>query len=207
MSPTAAEALDRLAPDWGVVINGNPIDLPALVGDRPTVLEIGPGMGEATLVCAAADPTRCILAVDVHTPGLGRLLREADRAGLGNVRIGIGDAVDLLRDHIPTGWLDGVRIWFPDPWPKARHHKRRLIDPDFVALLADRVRPSGLAHLATDWPDYAEQMTAVLDAAPDWIHVATGTNRRLLDRPETGYERRAAGTGRPVTDLVFRRVP
>ena len=123
-------------------------------------------MGDATVAMAAADPSTTILAVDVHTPGLGVLLRDSDRLGLQNVRVAECDAVTLLSEHIPHDALSGIRIYFPDPWPKQRQHKRRLIQPEFVALANSRLRPGGMFHCATDWRNYADQMLEVLDAEP-----------------------------------------
>src|SRR5690349_21742787 len=163
-----ADALQRLWPAWGLDIDGQRvIDLGELFGnDNPVVLEIGFGMGEATARMAAADPDTDILAVDVHTPGQGNLLSLAEQQQLTNVRVGNGDAIILLREMLAEDALDGLRVYFPDPWPKKRHHKRRLIQPEFLDLVATRVRPGGIVHCATDWEPYAEQMLEVLDAHP-----------------------------------------
>jgi tRNA (guanine-N7-)-methyltransferase len=164
------------------------------------VLEIGFGMGETTAAMAAADPGRDFLGVEVHTPGIGNLLALIGEQKLANVRVAHGDAMQLVH-RIAPGALDAVHVFFPDPWPKARHHKRRLIRPENVAELRDRLRPGGLLHCATDWPHYAGAMAEVLAADPglEWV----GDDR--ADRPETKFERRGATAGRPITDLRFQR--
>lgn len=159
---------------------------------NPVVLEIGFGMGEATAQMAAADPDTNILAVDVHTPGQGNLLNLADRNGLANVRVGNGDAIILLREMLRPDSLDGLRVYFPDPWPKKRHHKRRLIQPEFLALAATRLRPGAIVHCATDWEPYAEQMLEVLSAHPDFENTQAegGYSPRPEFRPLTRFEGR-----------------
>ncbi|HEY3480517.1 MAG TPA: tRNA (guanosine(46)-N7)-methyltransferase TrmB, partial [Streptomyces sp.] len=163
-----AAAIERHWDAWGVELDGSPLDLAALFGapDLPVVLEIGFGMGDATARMAAADPSTGILAVDVHTPGQGNLLALADREGLTNVRVANGDAIVLLRDMLPPASLAGLRVYFPDPWPKAKHHKRRLVQPEFLALVTPLLRPGAVVHCATDWEPYAEQMLEVLGGAP-----------------------------------------
>jgi tRNA (guanine-N7-)-methyltransferase len=194
-----------LWPVWGVDLDGRPYDLGAAFGERPVVLEIGSGMGEAAAQMAAAQPEVGLLAVDVHTPGLGALLRAVEAAGLANVRVGRGDAVELLRDMLPPACLAGVRVFFPDPWPKARHHKRRLIQPAFAVLAGSRIRPGGFLHLATDWAPYAEQMREVLGSC-ELFEPATAADVPLLGaRPETRFERAGRARGHTVTDLVYRR--
>ena len=205
-TPSAASALIRLLPEWGI----DPADPPRRLGTLfqpplPTVLEIGSGMGEATLAMAAADQTHGIVAVDVHTPGIGALLAAAERAGLANVRVGVGDAVELM-EHLDEGSLAGIRAFFPDPWPKVRHHKRRLVQPAFVRRCAELLVPGGTLHLATDIAGYAEQMLAVCAAEPLLADTAEGFQPRPDWRPLTGYERRGIAAGRPSVDLVFARV-
>ncbi|MDT0308357.1 tRNA (guanosine(46)-N7)-methyltransferase TrmB [Streptomyces sp. DSM 44917] len=210
---TAAQrdALERLWARWGVEIDGRtPLDLPALFGGlERIVLEIGFGMGEATAEQAAADPDTGILAVDVHTPGQGNLLRLAERAGLSNLRVANGDAVTLLHAMLPPGpALAGVRVFFPDPWPKKRHHKRRLIQPAFVELAASRMAPGALLHCATDWEPYAEWMLDVLSASPSFANAApggAGYAPRPAGRPVTRFERQGLAKGHRVHDLLFRR--
>ncbi len=204
------EALLRLWPRWGLEIDGRArLDLAALFDGLPAVLEIGFGMGEATADMAAADPGTGILAADVHTPGQGNLLRLAERAGLTNVRVANGDAVILLREMLPPASLAGVRVFFPDPWPKKRHHKRRLIQPEFVELAATRMAPGAILHCATDWEPYAEWMRQVLDASPSFTNAAPGGPDgfapRPRQRPLTRFERQGLGKGHRVRDLLYRR--
>lgn len=203
-------ALDDLWPRYGVGDGEAPLDLPTLFGNaRPVILEIGFGNGDATWRMAEAYPQQNFIGVEVHRPGIGRLLLELDRRGLANVRVAEGDAVEFLRQRIPPGSLAGVRIYFPDPWPKKRHHKRRLVQPGFVDLLASRLGHGGVLHLATDWAPYAEHMLEVLRAAPGFRNLADGGAYRERPewRPLTKYERRGQGLGHGVYDLVFERVP
>ncbi|WP_225076316.1 MULTISPECIES: tRNA (guanosine(46)-N7)-methyltransferase TrmB [unclassified Streptomyces] len=206
-----ADALQRLWPAWGLDIDGQRvIDLAELFGNsRPVVLEIGFGMGEATARMAAEDPDTNILAVDVHTPGQGNLLSLADRHKLGNVRVGNGDAIILLREMLAPDSLDGLRVYFPDPWPKKRHHKRRLIQPEFLTLAAARLRPGAVVHCATDWEPYAQQMLDVLTAHPDFENTRAdgGFAPRPGFRPLTRFEGQGLEKGHVVNDLLFRRVP
>jgi tRNA (guanine-N7-)-methyltransferase len=186
--PTSRHALEHLLP--GYLYDGDP-------AFRPTVLEIGFGMGEATALMAAAAPDVQLLAVDVHPAGLASLARRLDEGGLTNVRVVDGDAVDVLTG-LPSGALDEVRLFFPDPWPKKRHVKRRFLRPTIAALVADRLAPQGFLHLATDWPGYAEHAREVL---VDWDVQEVP---RPASRPVTGYERRAQQAGRCAVDLVCR---
>jgi tRNA (guanine-N7-)-methyltransferase len=204
-----ADALQRLWSSWGLDIDGHRVDLAALFGNgRPVVLEIGFGMGEATAQMAAADPGTNILAVDVHTPGQGNLLNLADRGGLTNVRVANGDAIILLREMLAPDSLDGLRVYFPDPWPKKRHHKRRLIQPEFLDLVAARLRPGAIVHCATDWEPYARQMLEVLTAHPAFENTQTGGGfaPRPAFRPLTRFEGQGLDKGHVVNDLLFRRV-
>jgi tRNA (guanine-N7-)-methyltransferase len=202
-------AIERLWPRWGFEIPAEavPFDPSSLFGRvAPLELEIGCGMGDAVIALALARPGHDFLAVDVHTPGLGNVLRLAERAGLTNVRAASGDALDLLHRQIPADSLETVHIYFPDPWPKARHHKRRIVRPDVAALIADRLRPGGLLHCATDWAEYAEEMLAVLGAEPRLANRHPGFAPRPAHRPVTKFEARAVREGRGVYDLCFSRV-
>ncbi|MCL2733876.1 MAG: tRNA (guanosine(46)-N7)-methyltransferase TrmB [Actinomycetia bacterium] len=211
-----AAAIDRHWAQWGVELDGSPLDLGGLFGsaELPVVLEIGFGMGDATAQMAAADPSTGILAVDVHTPGQGNLLMLAERDGLTNVRVANGDAIVLLRDMLPPASLAGLRVYFPDPWPKAKHHKRRLIQPSFLALVTPLLAPGAVVHCATDWEPYAEQMLEVLEAAPGLVnrypaggpHGGTGYAPRPDFRPMTKFERQGLAKGHVVHDLLFTRV-
>jgi len=205
-----AAAIESLWPRFGFEVGPWKLDPVALFGsDRPVVVEIGFGTGEATAAMAAADPGTNLIAVDVHTPGFGQLLARVAAGQLANVRIASGDAVELFRDMLPAGSLVGIRCYFPDPWPKARHHKRRLVAPSFVALAIDRLAPGGTFHLATDWPDYAGQMRTVLDAEPSLVKVfdqcQPDPQLRPGCRPSTRFERAGTAKGHPVVDLVYLR--
>ena len=190
--------LDRLRPVYEVAAD-RPLDAAAVYGRAaPLVLEIGSGTGDAAAVMAAGDPSRDLLAAEVHTPGIATLLRRVETEGLRNVRVVEGDGLQVLRDALGPGSLDEVRVFFPDPWPKARHAKRRLVTPSFAALVAGRLRPGGRLHVATDWPSYAEQVLEVVGAHPDLAVVS----RDRGNRPLTRFERRGVAAGRQITDVV-----
>ena len=208
------DALERLFGRWGFSVDDpraapprtpdGLLDTVTLFGRRaPLVGEIGSGMGDATAAMAAADPDRDWLAVEAHLPGVAARRRRVARAGLTNGRGAHGDARRLLRSDVAPGSLDAVPAFFPDPWPKPRHHKRRLVQPAHVALLRDRLRVGGTLHVATDWADYADQMTEVLTADPD---LAGGVVPRPEHRPVTRFEQRGLDLGHTVTDVVVRRV-
>lgn len=202
-----ARALDELWPVFGVASHGT-VDFRALFGrDAPRYLEIGFGMGDALAGMAAAHPERDYLGIEVHDAGVGRALRLVHEAGLRNVRLLHGDAVPVLRERIAPGALDAVLIFFPDPWPKKRHHKRRLIQPPLVRLLAERLAAGGLLHLATDWAPYAEQMLDVVEADGCFENLAGPGNTAPGpgDRPATRFERRGERLGHDIVDLRFRR--
>jgi len=204
MSNRHADAHTALWPSRGLTVDDGdrtPLDLDELFGSQaPKVLEIGFGMGDSLAATARADPGRDYLGIEVHTPGIGNLLALVLEQDLPNVRVARGDALQLVHRLAPAS-LDAVQIFFPDPWPKARHHKRRLVQPPNVALLRDRLRPGALLHCATDWPHYAEAMAETLDADPGLEFV----DRERAGRPETKFERLGAGAGRPITDLRYRR--
>ncbi|MFR9676414.1 tRNA (guanosine(46)-N7)-methyltransferase TrmB [Streptomyces sp. TR06-5] len=207
------KALERWWPEWGLDIDGlAKLDLGRLFDtlppEAPIVCEIGFGMGEATARMAADDPGTGILAVDVHTPGQGNLLRLAERNGLTNIRVANGDAIILLREMLEPESLSGLRIYFPDPWPKARHHKRRIVQPEFLDLAAVPLAPGALVHLATDWEPYAEQMLEVLTEHPAFENTREdgGFSPRPGARPTTRFETQGLRKGHVVRDLVFRRV-
>ncbi len=190
--------LERLRPAYSVAVD-RPLDPAAVYGrTAPLVLEIGSGTGEAAVAMAAADLSRDLLAVEVHTPGVASLLRRIEEEGLRNVKVAEGDGLQVLGDALGPGSLDEVRVFFPDPWPKAKHHKRRLVTPSFAALVTDRLRPGGRLHVATDWASYAEHVLKVLGASPDLEVVS----RDRIDRPLTRFERRGIAAGRPATDVV-----
>lgn len=200
------DALERLLPVYGVPVAGGPLDPVAVYGRRaPLVLEIGSGMGDHTAAMAAADPDRDYLAAEVHTAGVANLLRHIDQRGLTNLRVAHGDALTLVRERLVPASLDAIHGFFPDPWPKTRHHKRRLFQPATVALLRSRLVEGGVLHTATDWLDYAEAIRAVLSADPELVNTHPGWAPRPPDRPVTKYERRALAAGRRVYELIFQR--
>ncbi|WP_432537161.1 tRNA (guanosine(46)-N7)-methyltransferase TrmB [Kineococcus arenarius] len=203
--PTRLKALAEHGARFAVPDGDGPLDLPALFGTTaPVVLEIGFGTGGTTLAMAEADPGTCVLAADVHTPGVAALVAGLHERGLGNVRVLEGDGRLLLRQRIAPGALAGVRVYFPDPWPKARHHKRRLLDAAFAALVADRLAPGGVLHCATDWEPYAQQVAAVLAAEPGLV-LEEVLHERPPWRPTTRFEARGLARGHAVTDLLARR--
>ena len=208
--PRRSRITDRaaraLAEHPATLLDGTgPIDLAGIWGrGAPVVLEVGFGDGRATAQMAADDPGTGILAVDVHTPGVGELLARLDEAGLTNVAVVEGDALALLADRMPPHSLAGVRSFFPDPWPKARHHKRRLVQPAVLDLVRSRLAPGGTWWLATDWEEYAASMQECFAADPHWTG---GPVPRPADRPVTRYEQRALRDGRTITDLVYRVGP
>lgn len=201
-----ARALAELGPRFVVPWRAEPLDLATVFGRRaPLILEIGFGMGEGLAETAAAHSENDYLGVEVHTPGVGALLKQIGERNLANVRIVQHDAVDVLTHMLAPASLAGVHIFFPDPWHKKRHHKRRLIQPPLVSLLASRLAPGGYIHLATDWQDYAEQMLAVLGAEPLLENTVADYAPRPATRPLTKFEQRGLRLGHGVWDLVFRR--
>ncbi|HWT15843.1 MAG TPA: tRNA (guanosine(46)-N7)-methyltransferase TrmB [Patescibacteria group bacterium] len=201
-------ALDTQWPRFGLDYGGVQRDLAAVFGNaHAVVLEIGFGNGEALFAAAKADPARNYLGIEVHEPGVGRLLRDADAAGLGNLRVSKHDAVEVLRQEIAPGALAEVRLYFPDPWHKKRHHKRRIVQPDFVEMLASRLAPGGLFHLATDWEPYAAHMFDVLDASASFRNELGP--RQSAPRPdwriETHFQKRGERLGHGVWDLLYRK--
>lgn len=206
VSSAQQRALETLKPLYGIPHEAKLLDLDGVFGRRaPKILEIGFGMGETTAAIAAAHAQNDYLAIEVHSPGVGSLLKQVDELGLTNVRIIQHDAVEVLRDMIPDESLDGAHIFFPDPWHKARHNKRRLIQAPFIAQLAKKLKPLGYLHAATDWQDYAEQILAVLKHEPLLENTADGYARRPEYRPLTKFEQRGLRLGHGVWDIVFRR--
>ena len=195
-----------LLPRFGIEYSASQLDLDAAFGRKaPKILEIGFGMGETTAAIALAHPENDYLGVEVHAPGVGALLKRIDAGGITNIRIIRHDAVAVLQAMIPPDSLAGAHVFFPDPWPKKKHHKRRLVQPPFIALLASRIAPGGYLHLATDWEQYAEQMLEVLGAEPLLENTAPGYAERPSSRPLTKFENRGLKLGHGVWDLVFRR--
>ncbi len=199
-------AYEEQLPRFGVPYAPAPLDLDALFGAKvPVIVEIGSGMGETTARIASEHPDTGYLAIEVHTPGVGSLLKQIAEQGLTNVRIVQHDAVEVMREMVPRESLAGVHVFFPDPWPKKRHHKRRLLQPEFVALLASRLASGGYLHVATDWQEYAEHILQVLCATPGLANTAADFAPRPESRPETKFERRGVGLGHGVWDIYFRR--
>ncbi len=205
-SEAQQRAVDNLLPRFGIEFAPEFVDLDAAFGrNAPHIVEIGFGMGETTATIAAAHPDTDYLGIEVHTPGVGNLLKLLEAGHLANVRVIRHDAVEVLREMIPPDSLAGAHVFFPDPWPKKRHHKRRLIQSPFVGLLASRLAPGGYLHLATDWEEYAQQMLEVLRAEPTLENTVVDFAPRPDARPLTKFETRGLGLGHGVRDLVFRR--
>lgn len=206
VSNAQRRAHDTLLPVFGVPFAQAPLNLGSLFGRQaPRILEIGFGMGETTARIAAEHPENDYLAIEVHTPGVGSLLKLIEENKLGNIRIVQHDAMEVLQHMLPPGSLDGVHIFFPDPWPKKRHHKRRLVQPPLIALLASRMAAGAYLHLATDWEEYAQQMLEVLGSEPQLANTCKGFAERPDSRPQTKFETRGLRLGHRVLDLVFRK--
>jgi tRNA (guanine-N7-)-methyltransferase len=193
-TPAQKRALDELLPKYGIAFSEERI-----ASARPLVLEIGSGMGETTVEIAAAHPEVDFIAVEVHGPGVGSLLNRIQSRELKNLRVIRHDAIDVLEDMIADASLAAIHLFFPDPWPKKRHHKRRLVQPAFAALAARKLKAGGILHAATDWPDYAEHMQQVFSA------VLQPATKGLVERPVTKFEARGRRLGHPIRELFFRR--
>jgi tRNA (guanine-N7-)-methyltransferase len=194
-TPAQQRALDGLLPKYGIAFPQ------VLAFHKPTVLEIGSGMGETTAAIAKGHPELDFVAVEVHGPGVGSLLNRIEAEGLANLRVIRHDAVEVLEQMVADASLAGIHLFFPDPWPKKRHHKRRLVQPAFAALAARKLVPGGVLHAATDWPDYAEHMESVLSAERALERALRG----LVERPATKFESRGRKLGHPIRDLYFAR--
>jgi len=205
-SPAQARALEVLLPKYGIAATTQRLDLPAVFGRvAPVTLEIGFGMGDATARIAIAQPERDFLGVEVHGPGVGSLLNSIEALGLTNVRVIRHDAVEVVRDMIAPSSLSAIHVFFPDPWPKKRHHKRRLLSAAFVHELALRLGHGGYLHAATDWEDYASEALATLADERLLQNTANGFADRPSWRPQTRFEARGIARGHAVYDLLFRR--
>ena len=199
-------AYAELLPKFGIAYSPREIDFEAAFGRRaPVVAEVGFGMGETTARIAAENRGTDYLAIEVHAPGVGSLLRQVAEGGIDNVRIVQHDAVEVLRDMVPPASLAAIHVFFPDPWPKKKHHKRRLVQPPFASLAASRLAAGGLLHVATDWEEYAQHVLAVLSATQGLENTAEGFAQRPATRPETKFERRGLKLGHGVWDIVFRK--
>jgi len=206
MGSGQTRALQELGPRYVLPYRQQLLDFAAVFGrSAPVVLEIGFGMGDATAAIAARKPEVDFIGIEVHPPGVGALLQRIGEQALTNLRIVQHDAVEVLAAMIPTASLAGIHVYFPDPWHKKRHHKRRLIQPDFVATLARHLAPDGTLHCATDWQPYAEQMLEVLSAEPMLANTVDGFAPRPEIRPLTKFEARGLKLGHGVWDLVFKR--
>jgi tRNA (guanine-N7-)-methyltransferase len=200
-SPAQQRALDELLPRYGIEYRHETLDPRQVFGrEAPLVLEIGSGMGETTVRIAAERPDTDFIAIEVHGPGVGSLLKRIAELGLKNLRVVRHDALEVLEHMVADASLAALHLFFPDPWPKKRHHKRRLVQPAFAALVARKLAPSGILHAATDWDDYAAQMLEVLSASPD-LERAEGA----AARPSTKFELRGLKLGHKVHDFTFRR--
>ena len=200
-------ALAELLPRFGIPFTPAPVDLDEVFGRRaPRVLEIGFGNGDTLVELAARRPEADFIGAEVHPPGIGHCLLEIEARGLANVRVVAHDAVEVLEHMIAPGTLDEVLLYFPDPWPKKRHHKRRIVQPAFATLVADRLKPGGLFKLATDWEPYAAWMLEILNSSPAFANAAADGG--CIERPERGatrFERRGRRLGHRVFDLEFRK--
>ena len=197
-TPAQKRALEVLFPSYGLPFARQPLANP-FGRKAPLVLEIGSGMGEATVAIARAHPEADFIAVDVHAPGIGSLLKRIAEEKLANLRVIRHDAVEVLEHMIPDGALAAIHLFFPDPWPKKRHHKRRLVQPAFAALAARKLAPGGIVHAATDWPEYADEIASAFAGVLD--RAQSG----FAERPVTKFEARGRRLGLPVRDLLLRR--
>lgn len=206
LSPAQARALDELAPRFCLPFGRASLDYARVFGrEAPVVLEIGCGMGETTAAIAAAQPATDFIGVEVHGPGVGAILKRIEQQALKNLRVIQHDAVEVVDAMIPEASLAGIHVYFPDPWPKKRHHKRRLLKQPFVHALARKLAAGGYLHAATDWEPYAEEILKTLSAEPLLVNTAEGYSPRPAWRPLTKFEARGLKLGHAVFDLVFRR--
>ena len=208
MTAGQEHAWQTLWPRYGIEFTGQPLDLDRIFArTAPRILEIGFGTGDALLAYADRHPESDCLGIEVHPPGVGHLLRQIQQSGLTNVRAICHDAVEVLQYGLPDRCLDEVHIFFPDPWHKKRHHKRRLLQPPFVSLLANVLKQAGILRLATDWQDYAQQMLEVMQSSTafDSLSDASGFVARPEHRPITRFERRGHRLGHGVWDLAYRK--
>lgn len=201
-------ALDNFWPVMGVEYQAETLDIAALFGrTAPTVLEIGFGMGSSLVTMAQQNPQQNFIGIEVHSPGVGACLMTAQEEGVSNLRVMCHDAVEVLEKMIPNGSLDMVQLFFPDPWHKARHNKRRIVQPTFVELLRSKLKVGGVFHMATDWEPYAEHMLEVMTSLADWQNLSADNNYvpRPESRPVTKFEMRGQRLGHGVWDLMFER--
>ena len=208
LTPAQRRALTTLWPKYGIELGDGPIDFQTLFGrDAPLTLEIGFGDGTALTQMAEHMSTCDFVGIEVHRPGIGRLLHAIEEKGLSNLRVLEGDAVEILRRHIPDASLDRVLLLFPDPWPKKRHHKRRIVQTGFVKLLAHKLKAGALLHMVTDCKDYAERIVLVVEASNTFEPLPTDAHRLAIlhTRPSTKFERRGLQLGHGIYDMVYQR--
>ncbi|MDB6060036.1 MAG: tRNA ((46)-N7)-methyltransferase TrmB [Verrucomicrobiaceae bacterium] len=208
MTPAQQRGLDQHWPQKGLLRESGVLDFEKTFGRRaPNILEIGFGMGQSLWQMAQQAPDKNFIGIEVHRPGVGKLLHSMEEAGVENIRIYCDDAVEVLQQCIPDASLAAVQIFFPDPWHKKKHQKRRLIQAEFVALLRAKLQPHGVLHIATDWQDYAEQILSVMSAAPGFINQAgAGYAPRPDYRPTTKFEQRGERLGHGVWDVLFEKI-
>ncbi|MFG6667803.1 tRNA (guanosine(46)-N7)-methyltransferase TrmB [Halomonas sp. HNIBRBA4712] len=210
MTPAQTRGLEDVWPRLGLSLEDGPQDLYALFGRHaPCVVEIGFGMGNSLIEQAKNHPETDFIGIEVHAPGVGKLLDEADKLGLTNLRVYREDALRVLEECLPQGSIDTVQLFFPDPWPKKKHHKRRIVQPAFVELIRTRLAPNGTFHMATDWEAYAEWMAEVMEAAPGYENTADADTAPFVPRPSfrplTKFEARGEKLGHGVWDLIYRK--
>lgn len=209
LTPGQEKAIERSWPEYGLTRNMGMLDFAEIFGRKaPVVFEVGYGMGHALAQMAAENPIMDFIGVEVHRPGVGALLMEVERLGLTNVRTFCDDAVDILEHCIPSESLHRLQLYFPDPWHKKKHHKRRIVQPHFIDLVRSKVQQGGVLHMATDWEDYAEHMLAVMESVQGWEN--TSTERPFVQRPEwrpeTKFELRGKRLGHGVWDMLYERL-
>ncbi len=207
MTAAQQRALDELLPIYGIARDDQPIDFVSAFGrDAPVYLEVGFGMGQSLLEIARKHPQHNYLGLEVHPPGVGHLLYQIEELGLNNLRVINQDATEILQQRIPDQSLDGLYLFFPDPWHKKKHHKRRIVRPAFVAQVARILKPGGLFHIATDWGDYAEHILEVMQTTSVFESVSPADFSDRDDRPVTKYEQRALRLGHRIYDLLYRKI-
>lgn len=206
ITPSQQKALETLWPEYGLTADGQPLNFQHIFGrTAPVTLEIGFGMGDTLITMAQQSPERDFIGIEVHLPGVGRTLSNIATHGLTNLRLMREDALDILRQQIPDGALDRIQVFFPDPWHKKKHHKRRIIQSENVALFAQKQVSGGILHLATDWQSYAEAMLEVMSAHPDYLPAPGLCAQRPEFRPETRFEQRGHRLGHAVSDFIYQR--
>lgn len=203
-------AFDRYWEAYGLSLYQGSMDSVKVFGrSAPLVVEVGFGMGDSLVAMASTETDKDYLGIEVHPPGVGRLINAAGKGGLHNLRVYMADAVDVLKDCVPDQSIDRFQLYFPDPWHKKKHHKRRIVQPEFVQLIATKLKSGALLHFATDWEHYAEQMAEVLQAAPGLV--SEGGNSPFVERPPfrpiTKFEQRGARLGHGIWDLLYRKTP